>query len=77
MAHLSYDQPFLLIGVGLLSLLFASLVIWRQSIWAAISAHAVFDTIQLLIVIPAAMRFLEQAESGPVAWTLSWILSIG
>jgi membrane protease YdiL (CAAX protease family) len=77
MAHLSYDQPFLLIGVGLLSLLFASLVIWRQSIWAAISAHAVFDAIQLLIVIPAAMRFLEQAEPGPVAWTLSWILSIG
>ncbi len=77
MAHLSYGQPFLLIGVGLLSLLFASLVIWRQSIWAAISAHAVFDAIQLLIVIPAAMRFLEQAEPGPVAWTLSWIIGIG
>ena len=77
MAHLSYAQPFLLIGVGLLSILFSALVIWRQNIWAAISAHAVFDAIQLLIVIPSAMRFLEEAEAGPVALALSWILAIG
>jgi membrane protease YdiL (CAAX protease family) len=77
MAHLSYAQPFLLIGVGLLSVLFSALVIWRQNIWAAVSAHAVFDAIQLLIVIPSAMRFLEEAEAGPVALALSWILAIG
>lgn len=76
LAHMSYGQPFLLLGVGLLSILFASLVIWRQNIWAAMSAHTVFDAIQLLIVIPAALRFLEQAEPGPVALALSWIAGI-
>ena len=58
MAHLSYDQPFLLIGVTILSLLFAGLVRWRQSVWAAVAAHSVFDTIQLLIVIPLASRLI-------------------
>ncbi len=72
LAHLSYEQPFLLLGVGLLSLLFAFLVRWRQSIWAAITAHAVFDAVQLLIVIPSAMRFLESEASPEVARALAW-----
>ncbi len=67
LAHLSYDQPFLLIGVALLSLLFAFLVRWRQSLWAAVVAHATFDAIQLLIVIPRALDLLERDESGLVA----------
>ena len=29
---------------------------WRQSIWAAIAAHTVFDGVQLLFVIPQAAR---------------------
>jgi len=74
LAHLSYEQPFLLLGVGLLSLLFAFLVRWRQSIWAAMTAHAVFDGVQLLIVIPAAMRFLDSEASGPVADVLAWVV---
>ena len=52
MAHLSYDQPFLLVGVIALSLGFAWLTRWRRSIWAAVVGHAVFDAIQLLILIP-------------------------
>lgn len=67
LAHLSYDQPFLLIGVALLSVLFAVLVQWRQSIWAAMTAHAVFDAIQLLFVIPNAIKLLDQEDSGIVA----------
>jgi membrane protease YdiL (CAAX protease family) len=76
LAHLSYEQPFLLLGVGLLSLLFAYLVRWRQSIWAAITAHAVFDAVQLLIVIPAAMRFLESEAPETVALALAWAVSL-
>jgi membrane protease YdiL (CAAX protease family) len=53
--HLSYEQPTLLIGITALSLFFAALVQWRQSIWAAMTAHAVFDAIQLLILIPAVL----------------------
>lgn len=62
-AHLSYGQPFLLVGVTLLSVGFAFLSRWRGNVWAAISAHFTFDAIQLLVLIPAALRFAEIA--GP------------
>lgn len=61
LAHAGYQQPLMLLGVTLLSLLFALLVRWRQSIWAAVVAHAVFDAVQLLIVVPMA---LEMAPGG-------------
>jgi membrane protease YdiL (CAAX protease family) len=61
-AHLSYEQPFMLLGVTLLSLVFALLVRWRQSIWAAVAAHATFDGIQLAVVIPWALRHLERGD---------------
>lgn len=52
LAHLSYGQPFMLVGVAMLSFIFAGLVRWRQSIWAAAAAHATFDGIQLLVIMP-------------------------
>ncbi len=63
LAHLSYDQPLMLVGITLLSLIFAALVRWRQSIWAAIAAHAVFDSVQLVFVIPNLLDFLQ--PGGP------------
>jgi membrane protease YdiL (CAAX protease family) len=56
LAHLAYDQPFLLVGVTLLSVLYGLLVRWRQNLWAAITAHFLFDAIQLAIVIPAVLK---------------------
>lgn len=56
LAHLSYGQPFLVAGVVLLSVAYGLLVRWRQSLWAAMTAHALFDGIQLLVVIPAVLR---------------------
>jgi membrane protease YdiL (CAAX protease family) len=53
LAHVSYGQPIMLVGITLLSLIFAALVRWRQTIWPAIAAHALFDGVQLLIIIPA------------------------
>lgn len=76
LAHLSYEQPFLLIGVALLSVLFAFLVRWRQNIWAAVVAHAVFDAIQLLIVIPRALQLLDEAESAVVAAIAAWLVGV-
>jgi membrane protease YdiL (CAAX protease family) len=58
LAHLSYEQPFMLLGITILSLLFAFLVRWRQNIWAAVAAHTVFDAIQLTIMIPWALEHL-------------------
>ena len=65
MAHLSYDQPLMLVGITLLSLLFSALVVWRQSILAAAAAHFVFDAVQLLVVIPFALRMLEKGAGVP------------
>jgi len=73
LAHANYEQPMMLLGVGLLSLIFAALVKWRQNIWAAVTAHAVFDAIQLLIVVPLALEFIESGDGAswlPVAWLL-------
>ncbi|HSL84941.1 MAG TPA: CPBP family intramembrane glutamic endopeptidase, partial [Thermoanaerobaculia bacterium] len=60
LAHLSYDQPFMLVGIAALSLLFAWLVRWRRNVLAAIVAHAVFDLIQLLIVVPEILKRLPE-----------------
>lgn len=60
LAHLSYQQPFLLVGVTLLSLIYGGLVLWRRNLWAAITAHTLFDAIQLLVVIPAALEVLPE-----------------
>ncbi|HVS14604.1 MAG TPA: CPBP family intramembrane glutamic endopeptidase [Thermoanaerobaculia bacterium] len=59
LAHAGYGQPLLLIGVTLLSLGFAALTRWRRTIWAAIAAHALFDAVQLLVIIPLAIETLE------------------
>ncbi len=58
LAHASYEQPLMLVGVGLLSVIYGLLVRWRQNIWAAMAAHTLFDALQLVLVIPAALRVL-------------------
>ncbi len=58
LAHMSYGQPFLLIGISLLSVGFAFLARWRGNVWASITAHFVFDAVQLLVLIPAALRVM-------------------
>jgi len=64
LAHLAYGQPFMLVGVTLLSLIYGLLVRWRQSIWAAIAAHALFDGIQLLVVVPAVLKLTGMGAKG-------------
>jgi len=64
LAHAAYGQPFLLVGVTLLSLLYAALVRWRQSVWAAMAAHTLFDAVQLLIVIPSVLEMWGAAPAG-------------
>ncbi len=59
-AHAGYGQPFMLLGISLLSLFYAWLTRWRRSVWAAIAAHFLFDAIQLLVVIPLALAAYEQ-----------------
>src|SRR4029079_2741654 len=66
-AHLGYGQPFMLVGVTLLSLLYGELLRRRGNVWAPIAAHAVFDLVQLLVVVPLVARALE--HKGPLEVT--------
>jgi membrane protease YdiL (CAAX protease family) len=68
LAHLSYGQPFMLIGIAMLSLIYAFLVKWRQSLWSAMAAHALFDGVQLLVVVPAALRMLGSGKTVAFLW---------
>jgi membrane protease YdiL (CAAX protease family) len=68
LAHLSYGQPFMLVGISLLSLIYAFLVRWRQNVWPAMAAHALFDGVQLLVVVPAALRMLGAEKGAAFLW---------
>jgi membrane protease YdiL (CAAX protease family) len=63
LAHLGYGQPFMLVGVTLLSLLYAELRRRRRSVWAPIAAHAIFDLVQLLVVVPLVAKALERRDA--------------
>lgn len=65
LAHLSYGQPFLLVGVTLLSLLYGVLTKMRQTIVPAMVAHAVFDGIQLLVVVPGVLKLFGGSGTAP------------
>jgi membrane protease YdiL (CAAX protease family) len=75
LAHASYGQPFMLVGVSLLSLIYALLVRWRQTVWPAIAAHALFDGVQLLVVVPAALKFIHGA--GGAARSVAALAGMG
>lgn len=75
LAHASYEQPMMLLGILVLSVIYGLLAKWRQNIWPAIAAHFLFDAIQLLVVIPTALDMLPDEGEGvliPVA--LGWSL---
>jgi membrane protease YdiL (CAAX protease family) len=76
LAHLSYGQPFMLIGISLLSLIYALLVKWRQNVWPAIAAHVFFDAIQLLVIVPSVLRVI-QGTGAKAAAAISAMSGIG
>lgn len=65
LAHWNYGEPFMLVGVTLLSLAYAALARWRRSVWAAVAAHALFDAVQLLVLLPLALEAAETLEGVP------------
>jgi membrane protease YdiL (CAAX protease family) len=71
LAHVGYGQPFMLVGVTLLSLLYANLARRRGSVWAPIAAHAVFDLVQLLVVVPLVARALELRDAPELVGALA------
>lgn len=73
-AHFSYGQPLMLVGIATLSLIYALMVKWRQTIWPAIAAHALFDGVQLLVIIPTALRMMEKELPKAAAAVLGVLL---
>jgi membrane protease YdiL (CAAX protease family) len=69
LAHLSYGQPLMLVGIAALSLIYGYLVRWRQSLWAAIAAHSLFDGIQLLILVPLVLKLVGEGGQGTATLT--------
>lgn len=62
LAHWNYGEPFMLVGVTLLSLAYAGLARWRRNVWAAVAAHALFDAVQLLVLLPLALKAAETLD---------------
>jgi len=56
LAHANYGLPFMLIGVMTISLVIGRLYDRRRRLLPCIVAHGIFDAIQLLIVLPWAVR---------------------
>jgi membrane protease YdiL (CAAX protease family) len=75
LAHASYEQPLMLVGITILSLIYGALAKWRQNIWPAIAAHFLFDAIQLLVVIPTALDLLPDDGEGVLLPVASSLLS--
>jgi len=59
LAHGTYEQPFMLVGLAWVSLVLALLTVRRGSVLPAMVAHAFFDLVQLLVVIPWVLRRME------------------
>ena len=72
LAHFSYGQPFMLVGIAILSLIYALLVRWRQNIWPAIAAHTLFDGVQLLLVIPGVLKLMQTQAPKTAALLGFW-----
>ena len=61
LAHFTYGQPLLLIGVTIISLVIG-ITFWRtKNVMPGIIAHGVFDAIQLFVIVPLAVRMMGAA----------------
>lgn len=56
LAHAGYGQPFLLIGVALISLVIGFTFYRTKNLIPGVIAHGVFDAVQLFVIIPIAFK---------------------
>jgi membrane protease YdiL (CAAX protease family) len=59
LSHASYGLPLMMVSVFIISLLIGWTLRQTGRLLPCIIAHGVFDAIQLLVVIPVAMRMME------------------
>ncbi len=56
LAHYSYGQPMLLVGVTMISLVIGSAFYRTKNLIPGVIAHGVFDAVQIFVIIPVALR---------------------
>ena len=56
LAHAGLGQPFLLIGVAIISLIIGFTFYRTKNLIPGVIAHGVFDAVQLFVVIPIAFK---------------------
>lgn len=58
LAHFTYGQPLLLIGVTVISIVIGITFYRTKNVLPGVIAHGVFDAIQIFVIVPIAMRVL-------------------
>lgn len=58
LAHFTYGQPLLLIGVTVISIVIGIAFYRTKNVLPGVIAHGVFDAIQIFIIVPIAMQVL-------------------
>lgn len=56
LAHAGFGQPFLLIGVAIISLIIGTTFYRTKNLIPGVIAHGVFDAVQLFVIIPIAFK---------------------
>jgi membrane protease YdiL (CAAX protease family) len=64
LAHAGYGLPFMVISVLTISLLIGRALQRRGRLLPCIVAHGVFDAIQLLVIMPLAVRMMAGHAAG-------------
>jgi membrane protease YdiL (CAAX protease family) len=58
LAHFTYGNPLLLIGVSIVSLVIGAAFYRTKNVLPGMIAHGVFDAIQLFVIVPFAVRMM-------------------
>lgn len=61
LAHFTYGNPLLLIGVTVISLIIGVTFYRTRNVIPGVLAHGVFDAIQLFVIVPLAFRLIGPA----------------
>lgn len=57
-AHAGYGQPFMLVGITIVSLVIGVTFYYTRRLLPCIIAHGVFDAIQIFVIIPIAINMM-------------------
>jgi membrane protease YdiL (CAAX protease family) len=58
LAHFTYGNPLLLIGVTVISLIIGFAFYRTKNVLPGVIAHGVFDAVQLFVIVPIAVKFM-------------------